>query len=50
MLLANVIVVAVMVGASIVLTLDSGPTRTALHAFARWQHRRRVGHDHGAAR
>jgi hypothetical protein len=50
MVVADVVVGVVMLGISFVLTLDSGPGRRALFAFARWRHHRRVGHVHGRMR
>ena len=55
MLLADVLVVVVAIGAS-VLTLDSTPAKAVRYTFARWRHRRRVGasphnrHEHATHR
>jgi hypothetical protein len=43
MLLADAVVVVVMIGAGVLLTLDSSPAKSVRYAFARWRHRRRVG-------
>jgi hypothetical protein len=56
MLLANVVVVVVALGACVLLTLDSTPAKAVRYTFARWRHRRRVGasphnrHEHATHR
>jgi hypothetical protein len=43
MVLANVVVGVVAIGACALLMLDSPPAKTVWYVFARWRHRRRVG-------
>lgn len=56
MLLADVLVVVVAIGASVLLTLDSTPAKAVRYTLARWRHRRRVGasphnrHEHATHR
>jgi hypothetical protein len=43
MLLANLVVVVVAIGACVLLTLDSIPAKAVRYALVRWRHRRKVG-------
>jgi len=43
MLLANVVVVVVAIGACVLLMLDSTPAKAVRYAYALWRHRRKVG-------
>ena len=43
MLLANVVLVILTIGACVLLTLDSTPAKAVRYAYARWRHRRKVG-------
>jgi hypothetical protein len=56
MLLANLVVVVVAIGACVLLTLDSIPAKAVRYALVRWRHRRKVGaschhpHEHALFR
>jgi hypothetical protein len=43
MLLANLVVVVVAIGACVLLALDSIPAKAVRYALVRWRHRRKVG-------
>ena len=44
MALADTVAVVVMVTLGAILSLDSGPVRTAQYTYARWRRRRRTPH------
>jgi hypothetical protein len=56
MLLANIVLVVVAIGACVLLTLDSKPGKAVRYALVRWRHRRKVGasshnrHEHALFR